>query len=53
MAAGAGSQRAMSTDNARSVHVRNLPLLPVVEMEDLLYELFLQVITNNYCFVCV
>ena len=40
---------AMSTDNERSVSVRNLPLLPVMEMEDLLYELFLQVSTNNAC----
>ena len=46
----------MTVEPQRSVHISNLPVYPLNELEELLYELFLQVsicyshlsIMNNY-----
>ena len=38
----------MAVETKRSVHVLNLPLSPLREIEDLLFELFLQVIDIVY-----
>ena len=44
--------RAMAVEKERAVFVRNLPVCPLPDMEELLYELFLQVTHLLVC-VCV